>query len=224
MPLGSIDISTGPGSERAGVFSGGLASPWGRWHLDSKREARQVPSMLEGYQFPKTTLIWFEAHPGTAGWAQAVIAGCAIFAVYLAATIPVRADAARRERERKIRATGLALLLVPEIVVLKGLVETCIEQGTIYDNPIELPANLAAKTDQLYILGDTGGRLLQAMGIVDGVAAQTRRFQAVGMFRGAPIIGRRADGDKIWQNNLASLGLALMNVDEAIKSLRDDAL
>jgi hypothetical protein len=71
--------------------------------------------MFQGFQFPKTILIWFDAHPGSAGWMQAIVAGIAIVAVYLAATIPVRAEAKAREAERRLRAWGLALLLTPEI-------------------------------------------------------------------------------------------------------------
>ena len=44
--------------------------------------------MFQGFQFPKTILMWVELHPGTAGWMQAIVA------VYIAATIPVRAEAA----------------------------------------------------------------------------------------------------------------------------------
>jgi hypothetical protein len=94
--------------------------------------------MFQGFQFPKTILIWFEAHPGSAGWIQAIVAGIAIVAVYLAATIPVRAEAKAREAEKRLRAWGLALLLTPEIIVLKGEIETCIDSGTIYDAPVQV--------------------------------------------------------------------------------------
>jgi hypothetical protein len=62
--------------------------------------------MFQGFQFPKTILTWFEAHPGTAGWMQAIAATIAIIAVYYAATIPVRAEARYRTNERKLRADG----------------------------------------------------------------------------------------------------------------------
>jgi hypothetical protein len=58
---------------------------------------------------------------------QAIVAGIATAAVYFAATIPVRAEARSRERERSLRAQGMALLLLPEIIVLKGEIETYIE-------------------------------------------------------------------------------------------------
>ena len=176
--------------------------------------------MFQGFQFPKTILIWFEAHPGSAGWMQAIVAGIAIIAVYLAATIPVRAEAKAREEEKRLRAWGLALLLIPEIIALKGEIETCIDSGTIFDAPIQVPASLLGKTDQLYLLGETGRRLLQAIGMVNGVAAQTRRFQAVAISGGVPILGKAAAGMPIWQNNLATLRLCLVNLEEVIKQIQ----
>jgi hypothetical protein len=177
--------------------------------------------MFQGFQFPKTILIWFEAHPGSAGWMQAIVAGIAIVGVYLAATIPVRAEAKAREAEKRLRAWGLALLLTPEIIVLKGEIETCIESGTIYGPPVQVPASLIDKTDQLYLLGETGGRLLQAIGMVNGVAAQTRRYQAVAISSGGvPVLGKAAAGGPIWQNNLATLRLCLMNLDKVIKQIQ----
>jgi hypothetical protein len=38
--------------------------------------------MFEGVQFPKTFLVWIEAHPGTAGWVQAVGAISIILATW----------------------------------------------------------------------------------------------------------------------------------------------
>jgi hypothetical protein len=176
--------------------------------------------MFQSFQFPKTLLLWFEAHPGTAGWAQAIVAGLAIVAVYIAATIPVRAEAARLERERRLRADGLALLLIPEIVVLKGEIETCIGNGSIYDTPVSVPLMLASKTDDLYLLGEPGRRLLQTIGLVNGVAAQTRRFQAIGvMHNGAPIQSRVSDGASIWANNVNSLRLGIVNLNEVLEQI-----
>jgi adenine-specific DNA methylase len=182
--------------------------------------ARQVSPMFQGFQFPKTILIWFEAHPGSAGWMQAIVAGVAIIAVYLAATIPVRAEARFRAADRRLRAEGMALLLLPEIIVLKGEIETHIEEGSVYDIPVAVPTSLSSKTDELYLLGETGGRLLQAVGMVNGVAAQTRRYQAIGMLEGAPVLSKSGIGLGIWRNNVKSLGLCLMNLDEAIEQIQ----
>jgi hypothetical protein len=114
----------------------------------------------------------------------------------------------------------LALLLIPEIIVLRGEIETCIDSGTIYDAPVQVPASLISKTDQLYLLGETGGRLLQTIGMINGVAAQTRRYQAVAISNGVPILGKAAAGMPIWQNNLATLRLCLMSLDEVIKQIQ----
>jgi hypothetical protein len=158
---------------------------------------------------------------GIAAWAQAIVAGVAIIAVYVAATLPVRAEAKAREDEKRLRSEAIALLLLPEILVLKGEIESCIENGRIYDVPVVAPAMLMSKTDQLYLLGGTGGRLLQAVGMVNGVAAQTRRFQAVATINGVPIQSKMAAGAQIWQNNIEALQLCLMNVDEAIERIQN---
>jgi hypothetical protein len=79
--------------------------------------------MFEGFQFPKSIFAWCEAHQGTAMWSQTLVAGAAIVAVYIAATVPIRAEARRQEAERKLRADGLALLLYPEIIAMKGEME-----------------------------------------------------------------------------------------------------
>jgi hypothetical protein len=176
--------------------------------------------MFQGFQFPKTILMWFEAHPGTAGWMQAIVAGLAIVAVYIAATIPVRAEAARLERERRLRADGLALLLIPEIAVLKGEIETCIDSGNIFDPPVTVPVTLSSKTDDLYLLGEPGRRLLQTIGLVNGVAAQTRRFQSVAMYGGVPMSSKIADGIPIWANNVDTLRVGVMNLDEVLEQIQ----
>ena len=64
--------------------------------------------MFQGFQFPKTMLVWFEAHPGMAGWMQAIIAGLAIIAVYFAASMPIRAEAKRRRARADPDALGNA--------------------------------------------------------------------------------------------------------------------
>jgi hypothetical protein len=105
------------------------------------------------------------------------------------------AEAKAREAEKRLRAWELALLLTPEIIVLKGEIEACIDSGTIYDPPVQVAASLIDKTDQLYLLGETGGRLLPAIGMVNGVAAQTRRYQAAAISGGVPVLGKAAAGD-----------------------------
>jgi hypothetical protein len=176
--------------------------------------------MFQGFQFPKTILIWFEAHPGTAGWMQAIVASVAIVAVYYAATIPVRAEARYREQEKKLRADGMALLLLPDILVLKGEIETMIDSGDIHDPPVTVSSTLEGRADQLYLLGSAGGRLLQSIGMVNGVAAQTRRFQAR---EGSPVNAllvhtrHSVAANSIWRSNVDTLKLCIMNLDEVIE-------
>lgn len=165
---------------------------------------------------------------GAAAWAQALFAGAAIVAVYIAATIPVRAEKVRRDDELRLRRQGLALLLIPEIVTLKGEVETAIDSGSIYDAPILPPTSLTEKLDELYILGEIGGRLLQTVGMIRGIVVQTQRFQAVGVttvhVQGVTQLYRlpnkAAAGAEIWKNNVGAMKLCLMNLDEAIEQLQ----
>jgi hypothetical protein len=56
--------------------------------------------------------------------------------------------------------------------------------------------------------------------MINGVAAQTRRYQAVAISNGVPILGKAAAGMPIWQNNLATLRLCLMSLDEVIKQIQ----
>jgi hypothetical protein len=170
-------------------------------------------------KFPETgaeLVALLDRHSGVAGWLQAIVAGLAILAVYWAATIPVRAEVRRLERERRLRADGLALLLVSEVAVLKGEIETQIEFGDLYRPPIVVSPTLAGKTDDLYLMGEPGRRLLQAIGLVNGVAAQTRRFQALGIRDGVPVESMRANGNHIWAGNVSSLHLALVDLNEAL--------
>jgi hypothetical protein len=176
--------------------------------------------MFQGFQFPKTVLRWLEAHPGTAGWAQAIVASLAILAVYFAATIPVKAEARYRAQEKKLRADGMALLLLPEILVLKGEIETLIDSGDIYEPPVTIPPSLLSRADELYLLGEAGGRLLQAIGMINGVAAQTRRFQARagGKLDDLLVAGGPGWAAKpIWENNVDTLKLCILNLDEVVE-------
>jgi hypothetical protein len=100
---------------------------------------------------------------------QAIAATIAIVAVYYTATIPMKAEARYRANERKLRADGTALLLLPSILVLKGVIETAIDSGSILGRPVVIPDSLLSRADDLYLLGDAGARLLSAMGIVDAV-------------------------------------------------------
>ena len=53
--------------------------------------------------------------------------------------------------------------------------------------------------------------------MVNGVAAQTKRYQRIATVNGAPIQSRMAAGVPIWQNNVNTLQFCLMNLDEFIE-------
>ena len=179
--------------------------------------------MFEGFQFPKTVLIWMNANSGSAAWAQVAIAGLAIAAVYYAATIPVRAEARRLENEREARATGLKLLLLPEVLVLQGELESAaaakFADGDVLDPAITVSSTLMDRADQMYLMGDTGRRLLQALGMINGVAAQIRRFNAICDAQGIAMIQRATAGGELWENNAAAYRICLINLAEVIADL-----
>lgn len=157
---------------------------------------------------------------GLAAWAQALLSGVAIVAVYIAATIPVRAERKRRENELRLQRQGLAFLLIPEVLALLGEVQTAIGSGTIYDAPIRPPESLSEKLGELYILREVGGRLLQTVGIIRGLAAQTLRFQAKEMINGVPQRGRVESGRRIWENHKRLLKVCRDNLREAANQLK----
>jgi len=172
--------------------------------------------MFEGFQFPKTMIVWMDAHSGAAGWAQAVIAGLAIASVYYAATIPVRAEARRLDEERFARADGLRLLLLPEIMTLQGELEAAIESGSILDPTITVSSSLMDRADQMYLMGETGRRLLQALGMINGMAAQLRRFNQICDDRNIVFRDRQEEGAPLWSNCLATYKLCHLNLGEVI--------
>lgn len=153
-------------------------------------------------------------------WAQAIIAGVAIAVVYVAATVPVRSEAKRQRKERELRADGLALLLYPAIIALKGEMETAIYSGDIYDPPIIVPAMLAAKIDDLYVLGDIGRALLQTIGLVNGIESQTLSFQSVGVVNGTKVGSMISSGASIWANNVNSMQMGVANLDQVVDKLK----
>jgi hypothetical protein len=57
--------------------------------------------------------------------------------------------------------------------------------------------------------------------MVNGVAAQTRRFQAVATYNGVPIQSKMAAGAPIWKNNIETLKLCLINLEEAIERIHN---
>ncbi len=112
-------------------------------------------------------------------------------------------------------------MLIPELLALLGAVQTARANGSIFDPPV-LPSNLLlGRADQLYLLGEAGGRILQAIGMLSGMAAQTERYQQAA---GNPQIlspRNRRLGVAIWNNHIQALDLIIMNIEEAVERLRE---
>jgi hypothetical protein len=119
--------------------------------------------MFEGFQFPKTILMWIENHPGTASWVQAV------GAISIIATTLYIARSDRRDRllvERR-RAEALAVLLHTELVGFRGQIDLAIDHAGTERSRLMLPQSLVTYGDQLFLLGSAGALLMQMMSAVN---------------------------------------------------------
>ena len=103
------------------------------------------------------TLQWFEAHPGTAGWLQAIGSIAAIVFVYLFALLQNRRFRSHENTDRIRRAQGLALVLIPVLIAFRPKIEAAI----IHESQPAPPDEVILVLDQLYILGVAGGLILQ---------------------------------------------------------------
>jgi hypothetical protein len=110
---------------------------------------------IRGWLAP--ALDWFEAHPGTASWLEAVGSIGAIVFVYLFALFQGRRARSHEDIDRIRRAQGLALVLVP---VLSGF-RPKIEAALIRERKLEPPDEVLHLLDQLFVLGVAGGFVLQ---------------------------------------------------------------
>jgi hypothetical protein len=110
---------------------------------------------IRGWLAP--ALEWFEAHPGTASWLEAVGSIGAIVFVYLFALFQGRRARSHEDIDRIRRAQGLALVLVP---VLSGF-RPKIEAALIRERKLEPPDEVLHLLDQLFVLGVAGGFVLQ---------------------------------------------------------------
>lgn len=164
---------------------------------------------------------WKLNSAGLAAWVQAIVSAFAIVAVYYAATIPVRAEREAKAQENSSRARGLALLLIPELVALLGALQAARANGTIFDPPVLPSALLLERSDQLFLLGDPGGNILQTIGLLSGMAAQTLRFQKLAGVNPNIISPKnQRAANSIWNNHLESLNIAIKNIEEATEGLQ----
>jgi hypothetical protein len=107
-------------------------------------------------------LQWFEAHPGTASWLEAVGTIAAIVFVYLFALFQGRQTSSHQNTDRIRRARGLALFLIPALTAFRPKIETAI----IHEIKLAPPDEIMHLLDQLYVLGVAGGLILQMVAVL----------------------------------------------------------
>jgi len=95
-----------------------------------------------------TALQWFEAHPGTASWLEAIGSITAIVFVYLFALYQGRRTRSHENTDRIRRAQGLALVLIPVLTAFRSKIEAAI----IQEGKPAAPDEVMHLLDQLYIL------------------------------------------------------------------------
>jgi hypothetical protein len=108
-------------------------------------------------------LVWIEAHPGLAGWAQAL---GGILAVLAALMVPLRIQAIQRRLsrdERRREARGLAILLYPELVHLEMRLARARNEDIVDGPLIETPVHVLTMTNRLHIMGRAGDLLLELL-------------------------------------------------------------
>jgi hypothetical protein len=157
-------------------------------------------------------LEWIEAHPGLAAWVQAIGAILAIGAGFLVVLVQQQLERKADDKEKRQRATALAILLQPEIVGFRGAMERATHTGVLESTALEIPGSIVKYADQLYVLGGAGLDLLQMMGAVNVVVAQKMDFHASDR-TGNPL------REPVNSNLSANLSVAITACDAAIAGL-----
>jgi hypothetical protein len=115
-------------------------------------------------------LQWIERHPGLAAWVQAIGIG-AIIAVLLVAHFQQRTAARAAYRDRLRKARGLALMLQPELIAFEGTLERLsLLPPSSHKESAKPPQTILDLADQLHLLGDAGGCILQMIGALNAHA------------------------------------------------------
>ena len=118
-------------------------------------------------------LTWIEHHPGLAAWCQAV---GAILAIGVAIWVPARQHTVARadaEEERRLKAQGLALRLLPALLDFEPRVKDAIEKTRaippemagpgpvivylVTHASVSAPDELVEDVDRLYLMGARAG-------------------------------------------------------------------
>ena len=168
-----------------------------------------------GLAGPVFQIEWRMDAAAAAGWVQALVSALALVGVFFAAIIPIRAERAAKAREKSLRAGGIALLIIPEMVNLLGAMQD-VQGARQHKRPAGVAISLVSRKSRSALpMGETGGRILQTIGLLNGMAAQTERY-----YRKAgnpPRLGAAVEGALIWQNHCGLLGLAIMAVCSVLR-------
>ena len=158
-------------------------------------------------------LNWIEAHPGLASWLQAIGSIVAIGAAFLISYLQIRSDRRHTARERSLRAQGIALLLHTEMVEFGIRLRAVIDERDVSSAArLEAPTTLLARVDELYLLGPSGGALLQMVSSLN--ATRPMSLQAV-----EAMADHGLSIDDVWAKIGSNLGIASADVREAIAGM-----
>jgi hypothetical protein len=147
----------------------------------------------------------------SAAWGQAIVSGVAIGAVYVAATIPVRAEARERIRSERLQAEGMALVLLTEMMAFRGTLERLIDAKILGDCVVQAPTILYRFIDRLYLLGPAAGFFMQ---MLSGLAANNIIVQDL-----VKTIRTAEERELAWTNVRSTLELAPKDCDAGISGL-----
>jgi hypothetical protein len=136
----------------------------------------------------------------------------ALAAAYVAAR-PVWQQVSDSQAERHARRIALSLLLFGDMLAFSGDLQRFIERYSLQTPLPQLPQQLLKAVDELHLLGETGARLLQMIGLLSGVERQTIAL------RSHDPNGLKAEARLVSDNNVRLLTLALYNCNEAAAQL-----
>jgi hypothetical protein len=96
----------------------------------------------------------------------------ALAAAYVAAK-PVWQQISDNQAERHARRVALSILLLGDVLAFSGDLQRFIGRYSVLAPLPQLPQHLLNVIDELHLLGETGARLLQMIGLISGVERQT---------------------------------------------------
>jgi hypothetical protein len=136
----------------------------------------------------------------------------ALAAAYIAAR-PIWQQVQDNQAERHARRIALSLLLFGDMLAFSGDLQRFIKKYSILAPLPQLPPQLLSVVDELHLLGETGGRLLQMIGLMSGVQRQTAAL----LFHDPGAV--TAEAGMVSGNNVRLLTLALYDCEEAAAQL-----